>query len=314
MKIKGAFAEASPLRFVVVGVVALVVALFASGASAMYAPDPGVFLQRDPGPGGAGSGGDGVGRYADGMNLHQYTVSNPLVWMDPLGLESQKACCGKTEYDPTTHCCENEKVVAKVTVYVVNRSGGKRTGWRDGHIDMAIPGAGLIGFFGTPNGGRLNGIGMGMNGFLNNTPQEWFGGPAARPNYAVGAGINVRLPDGRIMPIPGLLSTICEVQVCPADAAKMAAAAAAVDAAPGTFNLAGRNCSTVATQILGAGGIMKGGISGLDNPQNLLDQLQKNHGAKCYNGYTQWLPGQGVVITNAGAAPPAPAGGGCGCS
>ena len=83
------------------------------------------------------------------------------------------------------------------------------------------------------------------------------------------------------------LSTICELKVCPADASAMSGEAGNINADPGRFRLVGRNCSTMGCQILGAGGVLPGGISGIDNPQNLIDQLQAS-GATCYTGYVHW--------------------------
>lgn len=87
---------------VLVGIVA--VGIFAADASAMYHPGMGVFMQRDPGAGGAmriGAGGpavaggfiprDPMGQYADGMSLYQYVLSNPLLYVDPLGLAGREA-------------------------------------------------------------------------------------------------------------------------------------------------------------------------------------------------------------------------------
>ncbi len=45
----------------------------------VYQPTLGRWMQRDPGPGAAS-------QYADGMNLYQYVGSNPVSFLDPLGL------------------------------------------------------------------------------------------------------------------------------------------------------------------------------------------------------------------------------------
>jgi RHS repeat-associated protein len=242
----------------------------------------GRFKQRDP-----------IG-YSDGTNLYAgYFIPNGL---DPSGL-AVKDCCSssgtKKQYDDEQECCENGAVVQKTAVYVINRSGGVRTGTTGGHIDLAIPGTGMVGFYGAPNGKWGNGVGMRMTGYFNNTPAEWNRPGIGRPAYAAGAA-------------GGVLSTICEVKVCPADAAKMGADFKKRKAAPGTFNLVGRNCSTQGANILGAGGVLPGGIPGTDNPQNLIDALVKKHGAKCFNGFTAVNPAGKVTITMAGPAPAAP--------
>jgi hypothetical protein len=88
----------------------LALTVFASGASAMYNPSLGTWLQRDPGPGGMMpapriGGGPAMGsgflprdQYADGMNLFQYCRVSPLMLTDPEGLSVP----GKMTYDTRT--------------------------------------------------------------------------------------------------------------------------------------------------------------------------------------------------------------------
>lgn len=89
-------------RLIAVLVALAAVAVFTTDASAMYHAGMGVFMQRDPGAGGAnrvGSGGapaatgrfiprdpTGSNQYANGMNLYQYVRSNPAAFVDPSGL------------------------------------------------------------------------------------------------------------------------------------------------------------------------------------------------------------------------------------
>jgi RHS repeat-associated protein len=260
-------------------------------------PVHGRFTSRDP-----------IGEEG-GINLMAYVGNNPINFVDPLGLK-RKSCCNfstgtAVEYDDETHCCENSFVVQKTTVLAVNRSGGKRTGLAGGHIDLVLPGMGMIGFYGDGNNSSGNSIGLNMDGMLVSTRDEWM---STRPHYTIGPDeeIWVKDEDGNVMIYPAELSTICEVKVCPEQAQRMVSEAKFVRstglAFETTFNIVGHNCSTVACQILSNGGILKDGISYIDNPQHLLDQLQKKHNAKCHYGYTKMgESGQIEVIDAAGA-------------
>jgi RHS repeat-associated protein len=58
-----------------------------------------------------------------GVNLYGFVGNDGVNWWDLLG--RKKPCCGKVEYNPNNQCCENEKVVQKVILYVFQgRLGG----------------------------------------------------------------------------------------------------------------------------------------------------------------------------------------------
>ncbi len=269
-----------------------------------YSPTLGRFLSKDP-----------IWE-TGGENLYGYTGNNSINRVDPFGLSwwnpfswfggsaendctrvggsgtADKCCCKDKVFDPKEKCCENNQVVDKVKVYVANRSGGQRTGTTGGHIDLVVPGTGLIGFFGdqsNPNDGSGRGIGWNIPGNLN-IGQEWLNGTTPRPGYTLPPGMSITLGvDAQGNPIltGNILSTICELKVCPANAQQMATRANQINNDPGRFRIAGRNCSTMGCSILGAGGVTSGGISGIDNPQNLIDQL-RDSGANCFTGYIYW--------------------------
>ena len=250
----------------------------------IYDPVTGRFLQRDPYRSGI--------PLLDGLNLYTYVAAAPFALVDPSGLKW--AMCGSTPYDDEEQCCVDSgthpcglggstaTLVQKKTIAVINRSGGNRTGaspTNGGHIDMWIPGTGLFGFYGTSShstsgipAGPLGVPGMGLTGYVLNTPQEWMDPINGRQQYVIG-------PEG-------LLSTICEVKVCPDQVGKMNSAASALKASPGTFNIVGSNCANKACGILGAGGIDVGGPI-VQTPQGVIDDLSSKYGAKCYNGWTQ---------------------------
>jgi len=107
----------------------------------------------------------------------------------------------------------------------------------------------------------------------NCSAADWRTGKCNRPSYANGN--------------KGVLSTICDVKVCPAEAAKMLAELKKQRKNPDRFCIVGGNCTSHAAQVLAEGGITPVGIDGVDNPQNLIDQLKTKHNANCYLGWTK---------------------------
>jgi RHS repeat-associated protein len=283
-----------------------------------YSTSAGRWLSRDP-----------IGERG-GLNLYGFVGNSPQNSIDPLGLDlnaitaplTAQCCGGKvlTEQEKKDKCCENNKLVDKVPVYVINRSEGQRTGITGGHIDLVVPGLGLVGFFGDQRNGSGREVGWNIPGNLN-VGQEWINGVTPRPHYTLPPGMAITLRDDQGNPVQksNPLSTICEIKVCPDDARKMATRAGQIDASPGQFQSAGRNCSTMGCNILGAGGVTAGTISGIDNPQNLIDQLRSKYAAKCFTGYVYWNWQQSpagqlspdpndIRITPSGPAPPGPTG------
>ena len=188
-------------------------------------------------------------------------MSNPLKYYDHLGLKLPRLSEADTE-----KCCENGVMVDKVTVYVVNRDATNSND-ADSHLDLVLPNVGLVGYFGG-RGGYCGKIGFGMPGHLN-IGDDWCSGDTAREQY-----------------LRAHKSYICEIKVCPSAAKKMEKMAKSIHNDGGTFNYIGHNCSTVGCQILSAGDSQLNGISGIDSPQNLINQLKKRYGATCYTGYT----------------------------
>ena len=264
-----------------------------------YNPVLGRWIQRDP-----------IG-YQDGPNIYIYAASNGVRFLDPSGLQYDPNALALIAGDPpltmgnpaspsvgemNKPCCEHGKSVPRVPVYVINRSGGVRTGITGGHIDMAISGVGLFGFYGYGPGPSGNRFGIDFHGYWNDTYAKFERNGLGRPDYV----------DGRA----GELSTICVVMVCPSQVKKMARELHSLEKHPGLFNILGNNCSTHACEVLGAGGILERGIPGLDTPQNMQDALVRRYGARCFNGYTQLSPSNRLTIIRAGKAPPTPRVGG----
>jgi hypothetical protein len=96
----------------------------------------------------------------NGANTYQFVESNPVNAVDPWGLAAQ------------------------LYIYVVDRSGGQNTGLTGGHIDMVIPGQGVVGYYGViPPGANWNQAhGLGIPGYWNHSYKQ-FHGPLGRPMY-----------------------------------------------------------------------------------------------------------------------------------
>ena len=193
--------------------------------------------------------------------LYVFCASNPLKYYDHLGLRLPSLSEADTE-----KCCENGVMVEKVKVYVVNRDATNSND-ADSHLDLVLPNLGLVGYFGS-GGGYCGKMGFRMSGHLN-IGNDWCSGDTAREHY-----------------LRSYKSYICEIKVCPSAAKKMEEMAKSIHNDGGTFNFIGNNCSTVGCQILGAGDSQLNGISGIDSPQNLINQLKRKYKATCYTGYT----------------------------
>jgi hypothetical protein len=180
----------------------------------------------------------------------------------------------------------------------INRSGGVRTDKIGGHIDLVLPKIGLVGFFGNqfdPNDGSGRSIGFDIPGVFK-IGEEWLDQIITPREGYVLPPVD---PEKTLPRFRNPISTICEIDISPSASDKMVEKAKDIDKNPGRFRIIGGNCATRASEILGAGDIMKEGISGIDNPQNLIDQLQEQYDAVCYKGYVFWnwdRRGSGLAI------------------
>ena len=154
-----------------------------------------------------------------------------------------------------------------------------------GHIDLAIPGLGLVGFYGDTRQATSSSGAMNSPGYFLHTYEEWIvpkdakDKPGGRPEYVTPNKKN-ELPK----------AYICEMKICPKMIDAIIAKFYELKSNPPEFKFAGGNCSTRATQLLQAGGVLTGsifdsGIHGIDNPYSLQLQLEKE-GARCFYGTT----------------------------
>jgi len=163
---------------------------------------------------------------------------------------------------------------------------------------MVIPGAGVVGYYGIGNGGSGNNIGIGDTGFWNDSYKDF----ERNPNGGLGRPWYVNPPGS--LPYKGYLSTIASIKVTPSQLKRMRGKLKNLEGHPGTFNIITNNCSENALKVLNAGGIFPSEYPfGIDTPQHLIDQLQKQYGANVFTGYTVENPGGGYYIIRAGPAP-----------
>ena len=215
----------------------------------------------------------------NGANTYQFVMSNPVGNVDPSGLSAiyDEMMGGSSPPGPAGGA-------GTISVYVVDRSGGRNTGFTGGHIDMVIPGVGVVGYYGTipPGAGWAQAHGLGIPGFWNDSYNDFQG---SRPMYVNPPGTG------------GYLSTIVKVPVTPEQLKRMRGELKKLEAHPGNFNIITNNCVENALKVLSAGGIDPNPWYhfGFDNPQDLVDQLNQE-GDKEFNGYTVENPSGSVTI------------------
>ena len=227
----------------------------------------------------------------NGANTYQFVRSDPVDRVDPGGTNF---------WDYVSYIFTGQLGPAPtIPIYVVDRSGGVNTGLTGGHIDMVIPGQGIVGFYGRIPHGAGSGQQDGWNipGFWNHTYQQF---ERNRPRY-------INPPRGAGCPHSsdsGYKSTIAAIRVAPAQLQEMLQELNSLEQHPGTFNIATNNCAENACKVLNAGGLNPDPWYdfGFDNPQGLIDQLQQG-GATVFTGYTVENVNGQVTIIPAGQPP-----------
>jgi RHS repeat-associated protein len=235
--------------------------------------------------------------YINGANTYQFVESNPVGNVDPWGLSAiyDEMMANASPPIPAGGA-------ATITIYVVDRSGGVRTGSNpEGnacHIDMVIPGVGVVGYYGIGHGGAGNDYGIGDTGFWNDSYKDF----ERDPNGGYGRPMDVNPPGPGLN--GGYLCTVASVQITPSQLKRMRGELKNLEGHPGTFDIVTNNCSENAVKVLNAGGLFPNEYPlGIDTPQHLIDQLQKQYGVNVYTGYTVENAGGGVRIIHAGSEP-----------
>ncbi len=244
-----------------------------------YSPSLGTWISQDP------------LQYINGADTYQFVISDPVDRVDPEGTNF---------WDYVGYIFTGQLGPAPtIPIYVVDRSGGVNTGLTGGHIDMVLPGQGVVGFYGRIPHGAGSGQQDGWNipGFWNHTYQQF---ERNRPRY-------INPPRGAGCPHSsdsGYKSTIAAIRVAPAQLQEMLQKLNSLEQHPGTFNIATNNCAENACKVLNAGGLNPDPWYdfGFDNPQGLIDQLQQG-GATVFTGYTVENVNGQVTIIPAGQPP-----------
>jgi hypothetical protein len=159
------------------------------------------------------------------------------------------------------------------------------------HADATLADGSLVGFFGSGGGHS----GFGMTGVV--ADKSWF--DANRPYYN-----NADLAKQN-----GVVSTYCTLKVCPDAAKKFGDAWKNLGSSPPNFSIMGGNCSTRAGGCFQAAGVLNGGISGLDTPNHLFEDLKAKYGTslKCQTGFFGYnSAGNPYVIPLPPGAPTSP--------
>jgi len=154
-------------------------------------------------------------------------------------------------------------------IFVVNRNGNSPDDPEQlGHIDLVIPGRGVIGYYGytDANAPRPGGVlrrFRNLVGILNSTADEWISGPAARPDYVTSHG-NGFASD---------VSQIVSINVTADQLLKLQAAVDKINSSPGEFNILTNNCTSTADKILRSAGVLPANSVVQRVPKGLMDAL-----------------------------------------
>lgn len=168
------------------------------------------------------------------------------------------------------------------------RSATHSPGVMEQHADCILCDGAPVGFFGEgPNrsGGSASGssmrVGLNMRGVVYMYPEFC----VHRPWY-------VNLETAKMASV---VSTVLTINVGSAAALAFTACWTKLFKIPGGFDLLGNNCSTHASEVFIAAGVLRRGIPGLDTPNNLYNQLvaEKRGLTASYSGYAGFTPALG---------------------
>jgi RHS repeat-associated protein len=247
--------------------------------------------------------------YRDSLNSYLAFLAAPTNYVDPDGrqadfivpeqdiqgiaqqLEGQQnanqPCCNGVPYDPSTQCCENNSIVAKVRLGIVIRDT-----FPGDHVDTILSNGDIVGWFGQ----GAEGIGSLKQLWNWDDPDVFTYAKYLkfRPSYiSIGAAKSDKLK-----------SKWCTFPVCPSQAAAVAKAWRAL-AAKGKlakdFGFVTNNCVNQTCHVLRIAGINASAGGEITKAHTLLDSLKGIYGSqlKCRSGYFGYIGG----APNAGGVP-----------
>ncbi len=165
----------------------------------------------------------------------------------------------------------NLNINGRIGLIVRGKTGvGHSPGLMEQHADCILGSGEPVGFYGTGNGGRSNGVGMNLSGVVYRYDKMY----AERRAYV----------DFEIAKSQELCSGILLISATPPQVKKFTEYWEKLERTPGGFDILGDNCSSHASAGFVYCGLLKNGIPGLDTPDNLFRQLQPRTSSQAFFG------------------------------
>ncbi len=160
----------------------------------------------------------------------------------------------------------------RIGLIVRGKNGvGHSPGLMEQHADCILGSGEPVGFYGTGNGGRSNGVGMNLSGVVYRYEKLY----AERRAYV----------DFEVAKSQEMCSGILLISATSSQIKKFTEYWEKLERSPGQFDILGDNCSSHASAGFVYCGLLKNGIPGLDTPDNLFRQLQPRTSSQAFFGY-----------------------------
>ena len=152
------------------------------------------------------------------------------------------------------------------------------------HADCILGNGEPVGFYGGPNGGRSNGVGMNLTGVVYRYEKMY---AERRPYVDLEVAVSQQLCSGILL-----------MSVTQAQSKKFSEYWEKLTRSPGSFDILGDNCSSHASAAFTYAGLVKNGIPGLDTPDNLFRQLRPITNSVHYFGCIGFTRGSTMFEVN----------------